>query len=60
MANTDDEELTGSEKAYRAQALITDINVGNYDDPKIPRLQDKAINVLDDLAVELRVLEEEK
>lgn len=42
------EELTDAEKAYRAQALINDIS-----SDRAAHLQERAQDILDDLAVEM-------
>lgn len=52
--------MAESEKVFEAQHLVESIDVREYNDPKIPRLKDRAVEVLDDLAVELSALEDEE
>ena len=59
MVDLDETDLSGPEKAFRAQALVADIDVSNYEDPDVERLQEEAIELLDDLAGELQTTGDE-
>jgi hypothetical protein len=54
MVDLDETDLSGPKKALRAQALVADIDVSNYEDADVERLQKEAIELLDDLADELQ------
>lgn len=47
MSQSDSDELTDVEKAHRAQALVKDI------DPSRSGLRDRALDILDDLTVDV-------
>lgn len=59
MVDLDETDLSGPKQAFRAQALVADIDVHTYDDPEIEQLQDEAIELLDELASKLQAADDE-
>ncbi|NHN59087.1 MULTISPECIES: hypothetical protein [Halorussus] len=53
MVDLDETDLDDPKKAFRAQALVADIDASEYDDPDVERLQEEAIALIDELAAEL-------
>ncbi|NEU58996.1 hypothetical protein [Halorussus sp. MSC15.2] len=59
MVDLDETDLTDPKKALRAQALVADIDRSDYEDPDVLRLQEEAVELLDELATELQSVESE-
>ena len=58
MVDLDETDLSDPKKAFRAQALVADIDVSDYDDPDVEQLQRDALDLLDELATELQAHDE--
>jgi hypothetical protein len=54
MVDFDETDLSDPKKAFRAQAFVADIDVSDYDDRNVERLQEEVIDLLDDLVAEIR------
>lgn len=58
MVDLDETDLSDPKKAFRAQALVADIDVNSYADPDVEELQEEVIALLDELATELQADDE--
>lgn len=58
MVDLDETDLSDPKKAFRAQALVADIDVNSYADLDVEELQEEVIALLDELATELQADDE--
>lgn len=59
MVDLDETDLSNHKKAFRAQALVADIDVNDYEDPDIEQLRQETLALLDELATELQSIDGE-